>query len=705
MSSALADSSAAVARPGVQRGVGVALMSPFTWPEARRGAERMFRDLAAGLLARGHRPWLITSHSGLPSTTTEDGLKVTRSWRPPEGRLQRRGYEAYVSHVPASYLALERGSADLAHASHAPDAVAAAHWSRRHGRPMVFSFMGIPDRQWLVGRRLRLDCMQRAVSGSGAVVALSRAAADTFMTVLGVDARVIHPGVDTRTFSPGGERSEAPTILCTASLAVPEKRVGLLVEALPHVLRSRPNARLVLQRPDDLGLARSLGAQRGIELMDSDPGLLVDANRRAWVAALPSRSDAFGLVLAEALACGTPVVGSDLGGSRRSSTAPTWAASSAARLPLTWRDLCWSRSSLPRIGRRPPTAGAVPSSSRSTAASSPTRPSTSSCWPVPESSARVSVIVPARDSAAFIPGLIAALAEQDVDDGFELIVVDNGSHDDTAALAEQAAAVDRVIRRPRGQGPGAARNAGAAAASGEALAFIDADCRPTPGWLRAGTGALADADLVQGAVAPEPADPVGPFDRTLAINESHGLFESANLFVRRELFERLGGFPAGLERASARGARAAPFGEDVLFGWRARRAGARTGYCRAALAHHAVISRGPVGFVSEYTRLRMFPHLATLVPELREAFFYRRFFHSSRSATFDLALGALATTLATRRALPLAACTPYLLLLARSARRWGARRGPLVALTEVAADGVGAGALLLGSLEAGCPVL
>jgi hypothetical protein len=173
------------------------------------------------------------------------------------------------------------------------------------------------------------------------------------------------------------------------------------------------------------------------------------------------------------------------------------------------------------------------------------------------------------------------------------------------------------------------------------------------------------------------------------------------MFVRRELFNQLGGFPNGLEpEGASRG-----FGEDVLFGWRVRRAGASTGFCQEALAYHAVLPRGPTEFVAERARLSMFPLLAADVPELREAFFYRRFFHSKRSASFDLALAALALALAAESLLPLALTVPYLRLLAASASRWSIRGAPLVAVTEALADAVGAVALLRGSIRSGSLLL
>src|SRR5262245_38699529 len=115
---------------------------------------------------------------------------------------------------------------------------------------------------------------------------------------------------------------------------------------------------------------------------------------------------------------------------------------------------------------------------------------------------RASVIVPAHDAASTLGRTLEALAAQDLDEPFEVIVVDDGSHDATATLAEDAGV--RVIRHPQPLGPGPARNSGAEFAQGEALAFTDADCYPTPSWLREALAALEHADLVQGAVRPDP---------------------------------------------------------------------------------------------------------------------------------------------------------------------------------------------------------
>jgi glycosyltransferase involved in cell wall biosynthesis len=308
------------------------------------------------------------------------------------------------------------------------------------------------------------------------------------------------------------------------------------------------------------------------------------------------------------------------------------------------------------------------------------------------------VIIPARDAEATIGRTLAALAAQRIDDEFEVIVVDDGSGDGTAAVVDRAPGRVRLVGQPPA-GPAAARNRGVAEAGAELLAFTDADCVPSPTWLREGLAALARAELVQGSVRPDPAVSPRPFDRTVTVTRESALYETASLFCRRELFERLGGFEDWL------GARLGKqLAEDVWFGWRARRTGARVEFCEAALVDHAVFRRGAGEYIGERLRLAYFPAIIAKVPELRAEFLHRGVFLNRRTERLDLALGGAALALATRSPLPAVLAAPYLRLLGRSALGWR-RQAPRVAVAELAADLVGFGALVAGSVRTRSPVL
>ena len=272
-----------------------------------------------------------------------------------------------------------------------------------------------------------------------------------------------------------------------------------------------------------------------------------------------------------------------------------------------------------------------------------------------------------------------------------MIVVDDASRDDTARIAREAGAT--VVEREQPGGPVGGAQRGRGRRDVDLIAFTDADCEPAPGWLREGLEALRDADLVAGPIVPDPTARRGPFDRTVDVREHQGRFETANLFVRREAFERAGGFAPlttiGLPPDQGH------FGEDVVFGWRVVRAGGRAAYAQDAVVHHAVFPRDAPAYVAERWRMRFFPALVTEVPELREHM-VARVFLSRRTAAFDLAAAGLALAVKTRKPWPLLAAIPYL-----HRHLHGTPRDKAV---HVAADMVGLLSLVYGSARSGNPV-
>jgi glycosyltransferase involved in cell wall biosynthesis len=98
----------------------------------------------------------------------------------------------------------------------------------------------------------------------------------------------------------------------------------------------------------------------------------------------------------------------------------------------------------------------------------------------------VSVVIPAFNEEAHIEACLASLESQTLSPSlFEVIVIDNGSTDATAAIAQSFLSKIplRVVTTPR-RSISAARNSGAALAQGTELVFVDADCRANPTWLQ-----------------------------------------------------------------------------------------------------------------------------------------------------------------------------------------------------------------------------
>lgn len=174
--------------------------------------------------------------------------------------------------------------------------------------------------------------------------------------------------------------------------------------------------------------------------------------------------------------------------------------------------------------------------------------------PAPRLVRRVSVVVPARDEELSIARTVGAvLAQGQPGLEIEVLVVDDESRDRTAAAARAAGA--RVLRIPpsaAGGNPAAARNHGARAATGDPVVFLDADCEPGPGWLRALLAAHdRGAEAVGGSLELPPGLPAtARCDYYCGWYHVHSRRPAGevpnhppgNLSVRRAVFARTGGF-------------------------------------------------------------------------------------------------------------------------------------------------------------------
>jgi GT2 family glycosyltransferase len=195
----------------------------------------------------------------------------------------------------------------------------------------------------------------------------------------------------------------------------------------------------------------------------------------------------------------------------------------------------------------------------------------------------VSVVVPHLDDYDNLDACLSLLAAQTFpSQRTEIIIADNGSSRGLDAVREIVGARARVIAATeRGAGP--ARNAGVHASLGDALAFLDSDCRPDPRWLEEGLAELKRADFVGGRVdvlvadsarmtAAEAFESVFAFRNDRYVNKLN-FTVTASMFVWRSVFDAVGGFENGVP-------------EDLDWCQRAGRKGYRICYAPNAIVGH-----------------------------------------------------------------------------------------------------------------------
>lgn len=197
---------------------------------------------------------------------------------------------------------------------------------------------------------------------------------------------------------------------------------------------------------------------------------------------------------------------------------------------------------------------------------------------------RVSVVVCAYNAANTLPECLASLGQLKYPD-YEVILVDDGSTDDTPSIAARFPQV-RYIRQEN-HGLSYARNVGASQATGEVVVYTDADCVADEDWLRCLMQAMRDQGVpaIGGPNITPHSD--GWSARCVAAspgNPSHVMFDDrhaehipgCNMAFRRDVLTELGGFDPQFRAA----------GDDVDFCWRLLDHGGTIGYAPGAFVWH-----------------------------------------------------------------------------------------------------------------------
>lgn len=298
-------------------------VSPYYEPEGG-GLERYAHATLARLAASGHdvRALAFTRHG--TGTAQRDGVTVERSrpWlrlgtAPVDPRfvsrvrraIRRHATDVVVAHTPVPF------PAEMAYLA-----------ARREGVPFVVTYhagrlRGSTPLLQVFARLDRATLERRMLDGSRRLIAVGPYVRDHALARHRDRVAIIPPGVDTARFRPGGTATPHEILFVgPLSRSYRWKGVDVLWEAYRRVRREDPDAVLTLVGDGDRRAALARTAQRD-RLRVNLPGrldetALVAAYRRAAVVVLPSITDAesFGMVLAEANACGRPVIGADIGG-------------------------------------------------------------------------------------------------------------------------------------------------------------------------------------------------------------------------------------------------------------------------------------------------------------------------------------------------------------------------------------------------------
>lgn len=220
---------------------------------------------------------------------------------------------------------------------------------------------------------------------------------------------------------------------------------------------------------------------------------------------------------------------------------------------------------------------------------------------------QVSVIVPAYNAAATLEAQLQALSAQKTSRPFEIVVVDNGSTDESPRILEDYGSREarlRVVRASAMNTPGYSRNVGAEHARARLLAFCDADDVVGADWVETMAAALDQSPVVAGRIDYTDLNPEwlrgvrGSFglDGLAYMDDVFPYVVSANLGVRREAFEEVAGFDPQMR-----------VGQDGEFAWRLYQAGIGVGFDDRVVIQYRLRSSAAATFrqARNYGRARM----------------------------------------------------------------------------------------------------
>lgn len=299
----------------------VAVTHPTCWPEIRRGSERLLHDLSHWLADRGHDVTVISTIEG-PARTEQEGTVTRRllSRRHPLP-VRTRWWNFFHAFAGQVRDELTVGGFDAVHCLNYHDAWGAARARDRRFR-LVYQLTGIPMRRYF--RRIPLDGLifGQVIRDVDEVLALSTHALAQLRDQYDRAGRLVAAPTDTRPYAAMTKTTSAePLVLFVGDVDEPRKGALLLAQAAGLLWTRGLNPRLAFSgRASEATRAAILASMpenrrdriafHGVGQTSDLPFLYAAAT----VVVNPAIWEAQGMVLVEALAAGTPVVGCDHAG-------------------------------------------------------------------------------------------------------------------------------------------------------------------------------------------------------------------------------------------------------------------------------------------------------------------------------------------------------------------------------------------------------
>jgi glycosyltransferase involved in cell wall biosynthesis len=304
----------------------------FFLPGVERGIERFVYELSRGLMSAGHDVVVLTGGRGRGRVLGGVRVEYASMYGNHMTRWTSNLYDQRITFVPSGILKMCRQSPDVVHAHYFGSGYAASLLKKYDGTPYVLTVHPVPSASSLSSPIPVYRLMyKKALEGASTVISVSNYVKEQIMKDFGVDSVVIPLSVDARKFEPCQDKSslkrsmglaDGPVVCMVSSIEDRRKRADMLVKAMPLILKSIKNTTLVLAGTAGPGMTSylsSLAEKLGVKDRVVITGRIDDMAVKSYLAladafVLPSKEEAGGLVVLEAMSSAAPVICPDSGG-------------------------------------------------------------------------------------------------------------------------------------------------------------------------------------------------------------------------------------------------------------------------------------------------------------------------------------------------------------------------------------------------------